>query len=151
MEKWKNNTMIEWLYGEIKVDPKEMKHLIDNFLDYSIEPDYKNLYYEDPIKGRIYYDQQVINEFIEKYRAELKEKLYNLDKFQYLINKNSFPENHENYLCTLLQSNNKLFYELMNDGCDYHRGTDFAPFWDENNIELDDYMFYEHNWSSCVQ
>lgn len=125
---------------EEKIDKNEMNSMIDAYLNNYIEPPYKDLYYTDYSKGRIYYNYETINKIIEEKREDLNEKIKRLDQFQYLVTKHSFPLKYDEYLFELLKSKNKLFYDIMNDNCQYLRGTDFPvkiPLWTEDNIPDD--------------
>jgi len=116
----------------MNADPTEMNKMIDAYLNNGIPPSYNHLYYDDYFKGRIYYDYENTNKIIEEKRIDLQDKLQRLNEFQYLCNKNSFPENYKTYLFSLLQSKNKLFYDIMNEECEYINHT----IWDESNVDL---------------
>ncbi|ARF09625.1 hypothetical protein Indivirus_2_4 [Indivirus ILV1] len=119
-----------------EIDKNEMNIMIDSYLNNYIEPPYKHLYYTDYFKGRMYYNYETIGKIIEEKREDLADKMRRLDKFQYLVIKHSFPSKYNEYLLELLKSKNKLFYEIMNDECEYVRGINFPvkiPLWSEDN------------------
>ena len=124
---------------EEKIDKNEMNMMIDNYINNYIEPQYKHLYYTIYCGDRIDYNYDTVNKLIEEKRADLVDKLKRLDQYQYLIIKNSFPEKYNEYLIELLKSKNKLFYDIMNNECEYLRGKDKPvkiPLWsDDNNTD----------------
>ena len=102
---------------------EQMNIYIDNYLNRSIEPDYKNLSYDSNkdinFRDMIYYNHQTTNKIMDKYRENLYERINKLDKLQYLVNKNSFPDDNKDYLSKMLESNPTKFYRIMNDQRQY--------------------------------
>jgi hypothetical protein len=140
----KDNASVKWVYGDIKYDPTEMNKWIDNYLNHWIEPSYNNLYYHDHFKGIIYYDYDTTNEIIEKYRSDLQEKLEKINKLKHLMTKHSFPEKYEDYLLDLLDTNNKLFYQWMNEECEYDNNN-----WCEDNLKMNYCYKEDKNYINC--
>lgn len=108
---YENSTMHKW---------------IQNYLYYHVEPDYEDLCYFTDTDGygeQIFYNYKTANKIIDQYRTNLQEKLQKklteLDRFQYLINKNSFANDRKENLINLLDSDLDLFLDKMNKECEY--------------------------------
>lgn len=118
-------------------EENEMNTMIDAYIHNCIEPPYNGLYYTDYYRGRINYSYDVTNKIIRKRKEELNEQIKRLDNFQYLIIKHSFPSKYDEYLFELLKAKNNIFYEIMNNNCEYLRGIKYPleiPLWNEDNI-----------------
>ena len=96
---------------------KQMVDWIRDYLNFHIEPAYNDLYYQKNYYTREHFDAKSTNEIIENCRKELYDHMKSLDDFQFLINKNSFPDYFNKYLLTLLTVNTQLFYDKMNENC----------------------------------
>ena len=124
---------------EEKIDKNEMNMMIDSYINNYIEPQYKHLYYTIYSEDRIDYNYKTVNKIIKEKREDLIDKLKRLDQFEYLVIKHSFPLKYDEYLIELLKSKNKLFYDIMNNECEYLRGKDKPvkiPLWsDDNNTD----------------
>lgn len=123
-------------YIETSIEPEDsMIQCIKNYLNHYVEPEYKHLTYQKDYYIREKYDYHTANRIIEDYRTDLEDKLIRLNEFQFLINKNSFPDNFKEYLFTLMTTNRDLVYSMMNKNCKEPR---------KNNS---DYLMSE--WTPC--
>lgn len=130
------------LFDENTINKKELEILIDEYLNDFLEPNFEELSNNSNLlDGKNYYAYKTIKNVINKRKVSLQEDLKQLDFLEYLFNKNLFPVYYQGYICRLIETNNNLIYRIMNNECQYTRGTEEAPYWNEINVNLDTYCY----------
>ena len=130
----KMNFTLEWVYGKLNIDATEMNNAIELYLNNRIEPSYNQLYYDDIVKGRIYYEYDECLTIIKQKRELLEEQLQTLDNFEYLVIKNGYADKYEAYLTKLFTEKKSQFYKVMNEECECIRNLEAE--WNETHCNL---------------
>lgn len=79
------NFSLKWIYGDFIFDTTKLCEIIDNYLNFHIEPTNEDFKYETFNNNVVYYDINIIKNEINKKRDELKLKLERIDEFEKLI------------------------------------------------------------------